>query len=43
MNSIINEDNARVIMRLCNLSDIDWYVRDGEGRLHLVVSVKRDE
>ena len=36
---MVNEENARLIIKLCNLSGLDWHVKDDNGLYHLIVSI----
>lgn len=36
---VVSEENARLIIKLCNLSGLDWYVKDDNGFYHLIVSI----
>lgn len=36
---VVSEENARLIMWMCNLSGLKWYIKDKEGNLHLMVDI----
>ncbi len=42
--TIVSVENARLIMSMCHLSGLDWYIRDKDtGEYHLVVRIPENK